>query len=292
MPLFKLRIDASDLAAGHAAERVLAESLASEPLAVTLFEVRPPAFVVEAYYEAQPDIGALSQALAELGAGLGSPTVESVPDENWVAVSQAALPPIRAGRFVVHGSHDRARVGAARNAIEIEAGEAFGTGHNGTTAGCLAALDAAVKRRRFARVLDLGCGTGVLAIAAARVLPSARILASDNDPIATAVARANVSLNRAAARLRVVTATGLDHPALRAGQPYDLILANILPNTLIDLAPALRRAMLPGGVAILSGILNHQAPQVRAAFAATGFKAIGLRQREDWTILTLERDRS
>ena len=138
-----------------------------------------------------------------LGARIGSATVETVPDANWVAISQAALPPILAGRFIVHGSHDRARVGLRPLAIEIEAGEAFGTGHNATTSGCLETIDALTRRRRFARVLDLGCGTGILAIAAARALPRARVIASDNDPIATGIAsgqRAPQPRRRARAR--------------------------------------------------------------------------------------------
>ena len=131
-----------------------------------------------------------------MGPGLGAPTIEAVPDANWVALSQASLPPIAAGRFIVHGSHDRQRFGFRRRAIEIDAGEAFGTGYNATTALCLEAVDLLTRRRRFARVLDLGCGTGILALAAARALPGARVLAVDNDPIATAIARENARLNR------------------------------------------------------------------------------------------------
>lgn len=289
MPQIKLRLATADLATGRAAEQTLLGALAAEPLAVTLFESTPPAFVLEVYLEVAPVLQALRDALAPLGPGVGALTLEAVPDENWVAVSQAALPPIRAGRFVVHGAHDRARAGFARAAIEIEAGEAFGTGHNGTTAGCLAAIDALAKHRRFHRILDLGCGTALLALAAARAFPAARILAGDNDPIATAVARENVRLNRAARRIRIVTATGLAHPALRAGRPYDLILANILPNTLIALAAQMRRVLASGGACVLSGILDHQAAEVRAAYAAQGFRLLTQRRREGWTILTLQR---
>ena len=186
MPLFKLRIRAADLDAGRSVSGLLGEVIEPEPLAVTLFEHEPPAFIVEAYYEHAPSASAIDRALAHLGARIGSATVETVPDENWVAISQAALPPILAGRFIIHGSHDRARVGLRPFAIEIEAGEAFGTGHNATTSGCLETIDALTRRRRFARVLDLGCGTGILAIATARALPRARVIASDNDAIATA----------------------------------------------------------------------------------------------------------
>src|SRR6185503_15521155 len=139
--LFKLRIGASDLAAGRAAAGVIGDLAAPEPLAVTLFEAKPPAFVVEAYYDAEPALDAIAEALAGLAADLGTPSLEAVPDENWVALSQRALPPVAAGRFFVHGSHDRERFGLRRTAIEIEAGEAFGTGHNATTALCLEAID-------------------------------------------------------------------------------------------------------------------------------------------------------
>lgn len=291
MPQTKLTVPVPDLLTGRAAEQALLDNIACEPLAVSLFEAKAPAFVVEAYYEFPPDLTQLAAVLAPVGLASAALALEDVPDENWVAISQAALPPIWAGRFVVHGAHDRHRVGAHRDAIEIEAGEAFGTGHNGTTSGCLAAIDRLAHRRRYHRILDLGCGTALLALAASRAFPDARILASDNDPIATAVARENVRLNRARARIRVLTAQGFAHPLLRRAAPYDLILANILPNTLIALAPEIRARLAPGGTAVLSGILTFQVGEVRAVYAALGFKLQDLMQREGWTILTLSRGR-
>jgi ribosomal protein L11 methyltransferase len=287
--LFKLRISAPDLDTGRSIAGLLNEAIVPEPLAVTLFEARLPAHIVEAYYDTEPPLAAIAQTLADAHAGFGPPTLESVPDENWVALSQAALPPIAAGRFVVHGSHDRARFAMHRTAIEIEAGEAFGTGHNATTALCLEAIDHLARRSIPKRIVDLGCGTAVLAIAAARTFPAARVLAVDNDPIATAVARANVRLNRAASRVHVLTASGFDHAASRAFLPVDLVLANILPRPLIALAPAMRRALRPGGIAVLSGLLDHQARQVRATYAAAGFHFLRQTTRSGWTALTLVR---
>src|SRR5262245_36132668 len=261
MALFKLRIEAADADAGRTAAGLLGELVAPEPLAVTLFEARPPCFTVEAYWDTRPPMAVLAKALADV-AGLGPPALEAVPDLNWVALSQAALPPIEAGRLLVHGSHDRARFALRQTAIEIDAGEAFGTGHNPTTAGCLAALETLVRRRSFRRILDLGCGSGVLGIAAARLLPLAEIFAVDNDPIATEVARANAHRNRTGTRLRILTVTGFAHPKLRRAQPFDLVLANILPKAVLRLAPVMHRAIGPGGIAVLSGLLNHQASEV------------------------------
>ena len=259
-------------------------------LAVTSFEAQPSGYVVQAYYEQSPDLVQVATALAEVpGHRLGEPAVEIVPDENWVSLSQAALPPVEAGRFVVHGSHDRARVGFRLSALEVEAGEAFGTAHHATTQGCLIALDRLTRQRTFTRVLDLGCGSGVLAIAAARALPDASVVASDIDPIATDVARANAALNRVGARIRFATAVGLDHPLLRRGAPYDLVLANILAGPLIELAPALRPAMAQGGLAVLSGLLVTQAAQVIAAYRAAGFHLTNRQDIAGWSTLTLTR---
>jgi ribosomal protein L11 methyltransferase len=287
MPLFKPAYWVADLDAGRSVSGLLGEVVEPSALAVTLFEDEAPAFVVEAYYEHEPSAPDIDRA-SGLGARVGGATIETVPDANWVAISQAALPPILAGRFVVHGSHDRSRVGLRPLAIEIEAGEAFGTGHNATTSGCLEAIDALTRRRRFARVLDLGCGTGVLAIAAARMLPRARVVASDNDPIATDIAKANMRLNRVGARVRVVTAAGFAHPLLRRPHSFDLVVANILPRPLIALAPAMRRALRPGGVAVLSGLLNNQAHQVRARYHAAGFRLLSARRHAGWTVLALQ----
>ena len=289
MPLFKLSFSAFGLEAGGAAASLLTELAEPRALAVTLFEDGPASFLVEAYYETEPSLGAVAEALSALRTGLGEAVLEAVPDQNWVALSQAALPPIAAGRFLVHGSHDRARVGARRTAIEIEAGEAFGTGHNATTALCLEAIDRLTRRRRFARVLDLGCGTGVLAIAAARVLPGARVLAVDNDPLATAIARTNARLNGVGRRVRVIDASGFAHPLLRPARAFDLVLANLLPGPLIALAPAMRRALRPGGIAVLSGLLDHQAREVGASYCAAGFRLLARSRRAGWTVLTLVR---
>ncbi len=289
MPLFKLRIPADDLEAGGAAANLLTELEAPRALAVTLFESGPARFVVEAYYDARPSLAAVTKTLSALVDGLGEAALEAVPDQNWVALSQAALPPVAAGRFLVHGRHDRARVGARRTAIEIEAGEAFGTGHNATTALCLEALDGLTRRRRFENALDLGCGSGVLAIAAARVLPGARVLAVDNDPLATAIARENARLNGAGGRVRVLDAAGFAHPLLRPAAAFDLVLANLLPGPLIALAPAMRRALRPRGVAVLSGLLDHQAREVGARYRAVGFHLVSRSRRAGWTVLTVHR---
>ena len=258
MPLIKLRIAAADIGAGRRAELLLGELLVPEALAVTLFEDKADGYAVEAYYQVAPALAPLEEALSALGPGLGRPAWHEVADENWVALSQALLPPVRAGRFLVHGGHDRRRIGVRRGAIEIEAGEAFGTAHSATTALCLEAIDRLTRRRRFARVLDLGCGTGILGLAVVRAQPAAHVFASDCDPLATTIARANARLNRVAWRLRVIDAVGFAHAELRAGG-FDLVLANLLPQPLLKLAPCVRRRLRPGGVAVLSGLLDHQA---------------------------------
>jgi ribosomal protein L11 methyltransferase len=288
MPLFKLRIEVPDLESGQGASDVI-EGLEPTPLAVTLFELHPPRFVVEAYYVQAPRLDELRLRLKACDGRLADASLEAVQDQNWVALSQASLPPIAAGRFVVHGSHDRARFAMRRLAVEIEAGEAFGSGHNATTALCLEALDALARRPPLRRVLDLGCGSGVLAIAAARVAPTARVIATDNDPVAVATAKENARLNRAGRRVRVLTATGLSHPALRATPPFDLVLANILPGPLVELAPALRNVVRSGGVAVLSGLLDHQAREVGATYRAAGFDLVRRLQRAGWTALLVVR---
>ncbi len=285
---YKVVLSAADLDGARSAAGVLSELYEPAPLAVTQFEEGASGYRIEAYFESEPDVAELQAVVAGTGAaGLSPPRLEMVPDENWVAISQAALPPVAAGRFIVHGSHDAARIGWRLNAILIDAGEAFGTAHHATTEGCLEAIDRMTRRRRYRRVLDLGCGSGVLAIAASRALPHARLIASDIDPIATDVARANIRANGAGSRIDIVTAVGFAHPRLRAAKAFDLIIANILAAPLIMLAPRMRAALQPGGTIILSGLLSTQAAEVIAAYRAQGFRVAARRDIAGWSTLTL-----
>jgi ribosomal protein L11 methyltransferase len=218
--------------------------------------------------------------LALLARAYGAPdfALARVEDRDWVAQVRAELTPVAAGRFVVHGSHDRARVGPNRVALEIEAAEAFGTGHHATTLGCLVALDRLARQGLVARrVADIGGGTGVLAMAAARAWP-ARAVAGDIDPLATVTARANVAANGLARRVACVTAAGFRHPRLHAGGPYDLIFANILAGH-----------QAPGGVAILSGILDRQAAGVAAVYLGWGYRLGRTVRIGGWSTLVLAR---
>ncbi len=210
-----------------------------------------------------------------------------VEDRDWVAQVRAELTPVAAGRFVVFGSHDRDRLPANRIGLEIEAAQAFGTGHHATTQGCLTALDRLARRGLVARrVADIGGGTGVLAMAAAALWPAAAI-AGDIDPLATATARANVAANGLSRRVACVTAAGLRHPRLHAGAPYDLVFANILAGPLRRLAPQLAAHQPRGGVAILSGILARQAAGVAAVYRAWGYLPQDAVRIGDWTTLVL-----
>ncbi|MBO0741287.1 MAG: 50S ribosomal protein L11 methyltransferase [Hyphomicrobiaceae bacterium] len=288
MPLYKVRFPPGALTQAKSIADLLAELASPHALAVTLFETGPGRFVVEAYYGAPPRLADLTHA-ASLPKAMPAPVLEAVPDQDWLALSQAALPPVAAGRFLVHGHHDRDRARPQRMAIEIEAGAAFGTGHNATTTLCLEAIDRLVRRRRFRSVLDLGCGTGVLAIAAARAIPAARVLAVDNDPLAVAIARTNARLNAAGRRVHVIAASDFAHPQLRRPRGFDLVLANLLPGPLIALVPAMRRGLRPGGIAVLSGVLDHQARELTATYRAAGFVLAARGRRAGWTVLTLER---
>ncbi|MGQ3209767.1 MAG: 50S ribosomal protein L11 methyltransferase [Shinella sp.] len=215
---------------------------------------------------------------------------EVLPDIDWIAKSLEGLKPVRAGRFIVHGSHDRGTARPGEIAIEIEAGQAFGTGHHGTTAGCLEVIFSVMRSRRVKRVLDLGTGSGVLAIAARKLAP-ARVLATDIDPIATRVARENVRLNGIAAGVTLETAPGFHSTAFRRHGPFDLIIANILARPLMRMAPQLAAQLAPGGDVILSGILASQRWKVLAAYNGAGLRHVHTIWRNGWVTIHLDNRR-
>lgn len=273
----------------------LQDLLESPPDALTVFEEKTgegvlPHWRIEAYFSDRQQPDALA---ADLEALIGAPVprfeAAEIPDVNWVALSQAALPPVHAGRFTVHGGHDRERVPQGPNAILIDAGEAFGTAHHATTFGCLAALGSLSRKRSFRRILDLGCGSGVLAIAAARAWPAARVLGTDIDDRSIAVARENARVNRVSARLAFVSGAGVAVPAVRSAAPFDLIVANILAGPLITLAPDIRGVAAGGCLVVLSGLLTREAAGVIAAYLAQGFVILGHQQYDGWSTLTLVR---
>ena len=216
---------------------------------------------------------------------------ELLPDQDWVASVQRGLHPIAAGRFFIHGSHDRQRAGAKPFAIEIDAGQAFGTAHHGTTRGCLMLLDRLAKKQGVWRALDIGTGSGVLSIAAAKSL-CGDILATDIDPVAIGVARQNFARNGVAAEVTPIVAAGLAHPAIAAKAPFDLIMANILAGPLLGMASRIAPVAAPGGHLILSGLLDGQAREVRARYLAQGFLLEGRISLEGWTALHMRRSRT
>ncbi len=225
--------------------------------------------------------------IAKLGefAGLFT-TSEIIADADWLAMALSGLPPVRAGRFFVYGMHDRGRIPASAINLRIEAGAAFGTGHHGTTVGCLLAYDALLKRRRFPKVLDVGTGTGVLAIAAART-GSRVTVGTDIDAVSVRIARENARVNRADSRFAY--ADGLAHRTVAQQAPYDLVFANILARPLVRLSQSIKRALAPGGVAILSGLLHSQSRYVLAAYVARGFRLDRRFRRDAWATLVLRR---
>ena len=286
----KLTADFDDRDLAYQASGALQDLIEPAPDALTVFENGPGHWRLEAYFNdgiGGRDVAAEIQALVVRK--LPPFVTEAVPDLNWVAISQAALPPVRAGRFVVHGTHDIGRVPRGPHTILIDAGEAFGTAHHATTLGCLLAIDRLTRFAAFDTVLDLGCGSGVLAIAVAKALPQTDIIATDMDPQSVKVAAENVRINGVAGRIALTTAAGVDHMWLRQSPPFDLVIANILAGPLIRLAPALARTVGGCGTLLLSGILIPQASQVIAAYRASGFHLERHDRIDGWSSLTLRR---
>jgi ribosomal protein L11 methyltransferase len=245
---------------------------------------------VELIHRGEPDKQELAARLAPLAERSGIEridlTIAPLATTNWLTRVAASFTPQRIGRFWVHGSHVREAPPAGAVPIRLDAGAAFGSGEHASTRGCLLALDELARRRRFGRVLDMGCGSGILAIAAAKCWP-ARALAVDSDPQAVAVARENAHHNRVAGRVRARLGEGYCSPAVRAAGPYDLVLANILADPLCDMARDLARHLAPGGSAILSGLFDMQAARVIEAHRAAGLRLRHRFQLEIWTTLVV-----
>ena len=272
---------------GERIVRALEEAAEPAPVAVGLFERGPGRCEIFAHYDAPPRREALLALIAQAGGnGSSSLTIEEIAPADWVTLSQGQRGPVSAGRFVVHGSHDRSKMPRRRHVIEIDAGQAFGTAHHASTRGCLLALDDHLKRHRPRLVIDIGTGTGILAIAAAAL--KLRVVASDSDPVAVMTAADNARQNGVAPSLRVLQARGFLHPWLWRAKA-DLVLANLLERALYDLAPELARHVRPGGTAILSGLTLTQARAIEARTLGHGFT---LKKRiilEGWATLVITR---
>ena len=259
-----------------------------EALAVSMVETDEAGDLwrIEAIYGDEPDSTGIDDALRRAGLDHAGLAIAAVPQKDWVRESLAGLAPVVAGRLFVHGNHDRHLRPSGSISIEIDAGLAFGTGHHNTTRGCLVALQTVLKSHKPKNCLDLGCGSGVLAIAACK-LTGITAIASDIDEAAVTVTRDNARLNGTAHLMRCVTATGLNHPAISAHAPYDLIMANILARPLISLAPAIAGALSPDGRLILSGLTGEQVRMVRAAYLTQGLSVIDTLLDDNWATLTL-----
>jgi len=269
---------------------ILTEIFFEGDAAVAAFEGPGGRWDVTVHFADPPD----EALVREIVGGAAGPAIaqqvsfDVVEAKDWVRASLDDLVPVPAGRFVVHGSHDRARVPANKRGIEIEAALAFGTGHHGTTRGCLLLLDHVLKSRAPRRVLDLGAGTGVLAIAAAKAIRRP-VLASDIDPPSVRVARENAAINGVTPLVRVIRATGFAAPDFDQEGPFDLVLANILANPLRQLAGPMRRYLAPSAHVILSGLLTAQARGVIAAYRARGLVPVKHLRIEGWSSLLLRR---
>ncbi|MFC4625402.1 50S ribosomal protein L11 methyltransferase [Daeguia caeni] len=278
----------------HTAEKAEAERLYATieqlfeddgfPVAITEIDEDRQIFEVSIYVE-----GEVAEVAARIDAAIGSGTFEweELPDIDWVTHSLAGLKPVRAGRFFVHGSHDRDKITPDDIAIEIDAGQAFGTGHHGTTAGCLEMIEEIVESEHPTNALDLGTGSAVLAIAIAKLAPIP-VLATDIDPVAVSVAAENIIKNGVAEHVVTATAEGFGHPIFRSYAPFDLIVANILANPLMELAPGIKQHLAPGGSIILSGILESQHDAVIVAYEAQGLTHQKTLHREGWVTIHMK----
>jgi len=269
---------------------LLTESFFEGQAAIAAFERSDGRWDVTMHFAEAPDRASVRELVGIAAGGdiAQAITFDTVEAKDWVKATLEELVPVQAGRFMVHGQHDRSRISPNKLAIEIEAALAFGTGHHGTTRGCLLLLDSVLKAHKPKRVLDLGTGTGVLAIAAAKAL-QVKVLASDIDPLAVRVARGNARLNGTGDLVQTIRAAGLSAPEFTKHGPFDLVLANILANPLRQMATQMARQLAPSALVILSGLLPHQAQGVIAAYRARGLVLKRDLQIEGWSSLLMQR---
>jgi len=281
---------ATDEASARRMTDLLGELFDPGETAVAAFQMADnEGWALEAYFAREPDADALRELIRPtVGAEAERATFARIAQKDWVKASLDGLKPVRAGRFLVHGVHDRAEIRPNDLAIEIEAALAFGTGHHGTTRGCLLAFARELKRRRPRRVLDVGTGTGILAFAAAKVLKR-MVVAGDIDPVAVAVARENARLNGVAPQLRFYIAPGVRHALANRRRRFDLVFANILARPLRRLAPALARVLARDGTLVLSGLLPRDMPGVLSGYAAQGLRLRRRLEVDGWAVLVLRR---
>lgn len=243
----------------------------------------------EATCDSPPDLDAFAELARQVLGGTVEFSIETLdPDVNWVAKSLEGLAPVIAGGFYVYGSHETGPIPEGLTPMRIDAAQAFGTGHHETTTGCLEAIETLLSEKSPQAMIDVGTGTGVLAIALAKRL-NRKVLATDIDPVAVTTTIENSRDNGVAEWIDALEATGLDHPDITSRGPYDLVVANILAGPLTELAPGMGAITQSGGTAILSGILNTQADGVIAAYDAAGFALVDHLKRKDWTTLVLAR---
>jgi ribosomal protein L11 methyltransferase len=285
---FTLTLPSQSLNLAQALADTIDEHLQIDAMAVTVNETDEALALwnTVAYFEDEASAQHASTTLNIDGA-----IIAAVPDIDWVRRSLEGLAPVAAGRFYLHGSHDRNKRRSGGHSFEIDAGTAFGTGHHGTTAGCMIILDAILKQRQPRRIFDLGCGTGVLAIAAAKAC-HVRVLATDIDPEAVRVTKLNAALNNLGPHIKALTASGLHHHAIRAAGPFDLIFANILARPLVSLAQGLCKLVEPGGTIILSGLTRDQLRWVSAAYKSRGLVPTHVVKIENWVALAMKRTRT
>ena len=266
---------------------VALEKLNPPPMGVGVFELEDGSgeWEVGAYFHDKPD--EISILVLESAFGTAGFIISEIPETDWVAEVKRELSPVEAGRFFVFGNHDAKKLPKDKVGLLIEASMAFGTGHHGTTKGCLLALNTLIaKGKKIDDVIDIGCGTAVLAMAVAKV-SSSRVIASDVDQVAVEVALANLKANKLENRIVCFQATGFEHTEIKSNAPFDLIFANILKSPLIDLAPSIRKYIKSNGYAIISGILDIQAYEIIEVYRQNKLLVLDRIDIDEWVTLTL-----